>query len=146
MLYPLRITVNRATALSQFFGTREYLLVIGHAFGQHEPCWVSLPVFEVLEVAAPDGGPDTPQRRGLVYLELFGDSFVRRVVLAPSVDHVLYGLYGFANGLRHGRLHALGYQARNEITDAGVVGECGNDAAVLVPLARSLVKDGVGLD
>src|SRR5829696_8036573 len=92
-----------------------------------------------------NGTPYAPRGGGLVYLELLSDRFVRRVVLIPSVDNVLDGLYSFAYGLRYRRLDTLGYETRYETMDAGVVGECGNDATLRVPLACCLVEDGVCL-
>src|SRR5215207_8350600 len=145
VLYPSSINGQRVNTL-QLFCCWEYLLVIGHALGQHNAGGLSLPVFEVLKVAAADGRPDAPRGRGLVNLKLFGYSPVRRMVLTPSIDHVLDGLYRLADCLRYGRLYAFGYQAGDEIADMGIVSECCHDAALGVPLACFLVEDGMGLD
>ena len=140
MVYPPTINGQRVNTL-QLFGGGEYLLVLWHALGQHEAGGVPLPIFEVLQVAAAYGSPYAPGCGGLVYLEILGHGLDRRVLLAPTVYDVIDGLYGLADGLRYRRLHALGYQAGDEIADAGVVGERGNDAAAARP-SRALPGEG----
>lgn len=127
-------------------GGREYLLVFGHLFGEHEPSRVSLPIFEVLEVAAANGGPDTPGGRSLIYLQLIDNSLVRRVVVAPPRDHIFDGLYRLADGLRDCCLNTFRDQTRDQLTNTNIVSERSYDAAAVIPLASSLMQDGMGLD
>jgi hypothetical protein len=138
VVYPPSVNGQRVNTL-KLFGSRKDVLVFGHALGQHKASGVSLAILEVLEVAATDGAPHAPGGRGLVDLEPFGHGLVRRMVLSRSDYDVIDGLHRLAYRLGDGRLDALGYQPGDEIADAGVVCERGNDAAVLVPLARGPV-------
>ena len=109
-MHPPETTVNRTTAHIPFevFGGGQYLPVLRHGLREHEPCRMPFAFFEVLEVAAVYGGPRKSGGRGLIYLKLFGDGLIRRVVLAPTVDHVPYGLDGLAHGLGNSGLDTFG--------------------------------------
>src|SRR3954452_606334 len=107
---------------------------------------MSLAIFLVLQVTSSYSGPDPPGGRGFIYFELLGYRPVRCMVLAPTVDHVLYSLDGLAHRLGNRRLDAFSYQAGDQLTNACVIGNRRYHSALVVSLARRLVQDGVSLD
>ena len=110
MFYPLKITVNRATAHlhAKVFGSGQYLEVLGHGLAEDKPRRAALAVFEVLEVAAINGGFYAPRGGGLIYVEFFGEGLVRCALLVTVQNDLLDGADGLADYCWDSSLDTLG--------------------------------------